>query len=136
MTRRPQNRENRRRRKRKVFTNRMRGRLKFVFGCVMVGFGVLGAKRLIAIEGSFPNGLLPVSVIFTVIVVALMHWILTKTVFGRHVYAAGSNKDVAHLAGINVQKVTVISHILCGICASFAGVVTASKLQNGSLPLV
>ena len=44
MTRRPQNRENRRRRKRKVFTNRMRGRLKFVFGCVMVGFGVLGAK--------------------------------------------------------------------------------------------
>lgn len=94
-------------------------------------FGVLGAKRLIAIEGSFPNGLLPVSVIFTVIVVALMHWILTKTVFGRHVYAAGSNKDVAHLAGINVQKVTVISHILCGICASFAGVVTASKLQNG-----
>ncbi len=44
MTRRPQNRENRRKRKRKVFTNRMRGRLKFVFGCVMVGFGVLGAK--------------------------------------------------------------------------------------------
>ena len=35
------------------------------------------------------------------------------------------------MAGINVQKVTVISHILCGICASFAGVVTASKLQNG-----
>lgn len=44
MTRRPQNRT--RRRKRKVFTNVMRGRLKFVFGCCMVGFCILGGKIL------------------------------------------------------------------------------------------
>lgn len=44
MTRRPQNRA--RRRKRKVFTNVMRGRLKFVFGCCMVGFCILGGKIL------------------------------------------------------------------------------------------
>lgn len=36
--------QNKRKKKRKVFTNRMRGRLKFVCGCVMVGFGILGAK--------------------------------------------------------------------------------------------
>ena len=44
MTRRPQNRA--RRRKRKVFTNVMRGRLKFIFGCCMVGFCILGGKIL------------------------------------------------------------------------------------------
>ena len=44
MTRRPQNRA--RRRKRKVFTNVMRGRLKFVSGCCMVGFCILGGKIL------------------------------------------------------------------------------------------
>lgn len=44
MTRRPHNRA--RRRKRKVFTNVMRGRLKFIFGCCMVGFCILGGKIL------------------------------------------------------------------------------------------
>ncbi len=93
-------------------------------------FALLGAKRLFVVPG-FPNGLLPTSVIFTVIVVLAMHLLLTKTVFGRHVFAAGSNRNVAHLAGINVRKVTVLCHILCAVTACCAGVVTASKLQNG-----
>lgn len=93
-------------------------------------FGCLGAKRLIVTE-NFPNGMIPTSVIFTVIIVVIMHLLLSKTVFGRHVFASGSNKNVAYLAGINVKKVTLISHILCSITASMAGIVTASKLQNG-----
>ena len=93
-------------------------------------FACLGAKRLI-VTASFPNGILPTSVIFTVIVVVIMHLILSKTVFGRHVFASGSNSNVAHLAGINVKKITLLSHILCSITACMAGVVTASKLQNG-----
>lgn len=93
-------------------------------------FGCLGAKRLLVTEG-FPNGMIPTSVIFTVIIVLIMHFILSKTVFGRHVFAVGSNKNVAHLAGIDVKKVTLICHILCAVTASMAGVVTASKLQNG-----
>ena len=93
-------------------------------------FACLGAKRILVVPG-FPNGLIPTSVIFTVIVVVIMHLILTKTVFGRHVFACGSNANVAHLAGINVRKITVICHVLCSITACMAGVVTASKLQNG-----
>ena len=45
MVRRPQNRKIRRK-NRKVFTNKMRGRLKFVFICCMVGFGVVGGKAV------------------------------------------------------------------------------------------
>ncbi|MDO4521710.1 MAG: ABC transporter permease [Eubacteriales bacterium] len=93
-------------------------------------FGCLGAKRLI-VTGNFPNGMIPTSVIFTVIIVFIMHFILSKTIFGRHVFAVGSNKNVAHLAGIDVKKVTLISHMLCSVTACMAGVVTASKLQNG-----
>ncbi|MDO4632539.1 MAG: ABC transporter permease [Eubacteriales bacterium] len=93
-------------------------------------FGCLGARRLIVTE-SFPNGMIPTSVIFTVIIVCLMHFLLSKTIYGRHVFAVGSNKNVAHLAGIDVKKVTLIGHILCAVTASMAGVVTASKLQNG-----
>jgi len=93
-------------------------------------FAFLGAKRVFPTAG-MPNGSVPVIVIFTVIVVAAMHILLSQTIFGRHVFAVGSNKSVAHLSGINVRKVTLISHILCGVTAGLCGVCIASKLQNG-----
>jgi len=93
-------------------------------------FAFLGANRIIPTAG-MPNGAVPVVVIFTIIVVAIMHILLSQTVFGRHVFAVGSNKSVAHLSGINVRKVTFLSHVLCSIMAGLCGVVIASKLQNG-----
>ena len=63
------------------------------------GFSMLGAGRLIKTE-SFKTGIIPVIVIFTAIVVVIFHIILTKTVFGRHVFAVGSNASVAHMCGI------------------------------------
>ena len=93
-------------------------------------FAFLGASRIIPTAG-MPNGAVPVVVIFTIIVVAIMHILLTRTVFGRHVFAVGSNRNVAHLSGIDVRKVTMLSHMLCSITAGLCGVVIASKLQNG-----
>ena len=60
-------------------------------------FSYLGAKRILPTE-SMPNGAVPVVVIFTVIVVVFMHVLLSRTVFGRHVFAVGSNRNVAHLS--------------------------------------
>jgi ribose transport system permease protein len=100
-----------------------------VFG-LPTAFSWLGAGRIIKYSGN-PNGLIPIVSIFTVIIVFLMHQLLSKTVFGRHVYATGSNVNVAHLSGINVKKVILCSHILCSIMAALGGVLVASKLQNG-----
>lgn len=93
-------------------------------------FAFLGANRVFPTAG-MPNGAIPVVVIFTIIVVAIMHILLSQTVFGRHVFAVGSNKNVAHLSGINVKKVTFLCHVLCSVMAGLCGVVIASKLQNG-----
>ena len=93
-------------------------------------YAFLGATRLIKTE-AMPNGIIPVITIFTVIVVLLMHILLSKTVFGRHVYAVGSNRSVAHLSGINVKKTIMTGHIICSIMACLAGVASASKIQNG-----
>jgi ribose transport system permease protein len=100
-----------------------------VFGLPSV-FSFLGAGRLITNEAS-PNGIIPVVTLFTIFIVFLMHILLSKTVFGRHVYASGSNANVAHLSGINVRKVTLISYVLCSTMAALGGVLVASKLQNG-----
>lgn len=93
-------------------------------------FAFLGARRVLP-TASMPNGAVPVIVIFTVIVVTFMHILLSKTVFGRHVFAVGSNASVAHLSGINVRRVTLICYLLCSTAAGLCGVCIASKLQNG-----
>lgn len=93
-------------------------------------FSTIGAGRLFVTE-RFPNGIFPIIVIFTVIVVVVFHVLLSKTVFGRHVYASGSNSEVARLSGINVTKITILSYVICGVTAAFGGVMVASKLQNG-----
>jgi ribose transport system permease protein len=100
-----------------------------VFGLPSV-FSFLGAGRIVKTPGE-SMGIIPVVTLFTIIVVFLMHILLSKTVFGRHVYASGSNKQVAHLSGINVKRVNLISYILCSIMAALGGVLVASKLQNG-----
>ena len=92
-------------------------------------FAYLGANRIMATE-NMPNGSVPVITIFTIIVVAIMHILLSQTVFGRHVFATGSNRAVAHLSGINVKRITLASHVLCSVTAALAGVCIASKLQN------
>jgi ribose/xylose/arabinose/galactoside ABC-type transport system permease subunit len=93
-------------------------------------FAVLGSGRIIQ-NGLFPNGMIPILVIFTIIVVAVFHAILTKTVFGRQVFAVGSAPQVAHMCGINVKKVTLQCYVICGICAGLAGIAAASKINNG-----
>ena len=93
-------------------------------------FAWLGAGRLLKTE-SVPLGIIPIITIFTIIIVVLMHLLLTKTVFGRHVFAVGSNEKVAHLSGINVDWVKIRAHIICSIMAALGGVCVTSKLNNG-----
>lgn len=84
-----------------------------VFG-LPSSFSWLGAGRLFK-SATHPNGLVPIVSVFTILVVFVFHFLLSKTVFGRHVYATGSNINVAHLSGINIKKVTLISYVLCSI---------------------
>lgn len=93
-------------------------------------FAWLGAGRWLKTENK-PTGWIPNITIFVIIAVAIMAVLLSKTVFGRHVYATGSNINVAHLSGINTDRTIFTGHIICSIAAAMAGVLNASKLQNG-----
>ena len=94
-------------------------------------YGFVGAGRWLATEGN-PNGWIPNITIFVIIMVAAVHILLSKTVFGRHVYATGSNQQVAHLAGVNTKNVVFLGHVICSVMAAMAGVLNASKLNRGS----
>lgn len=90
----------------------------------------IGAARLIKTDNK-PTGWLPVITIVVLVFVIIMHILLSKTVFGRHVYATGSNINVAHLCGVNTGKIIFLSYMICSVMASIGGVLNSSKLQNG-----
>lgn len=58
----------------------------------------------------------------------LLFWlILTKTAFGRHIYALGGNLEAARRAGINVVGIRIAVFTLCSMLAAVAGIVEASR---------
>ena len=58
----------------------------------------------------------------------LLFWlILTKTGFGRHLYAAGGNTEATRRAGINVVGIRIAAFTLCSTLAAVAGVIQASR---------
>lgn len=67
------------------------------------------------------NGSFPIYIIFIVVLFAIFIWILSKTKFGRFLYAIGSNSEAARLSGINVKFNTMIAYgcsgLMCGVAA-------------------
>lgn len=59
-------------------------------------------------------------------VVIVFQLVLSKTKFGRHVYAVGGNPTAARLSGVNVTLVTITVFALSGLLAGFAGPIDAA----------
>jgi ribose transport system permease protein len=55
----------------------------------------------------------------------LVVWLLTRTSFGRSVFAIGNRESVAYLSGINTNAVLIWCFALCGALAAVAGVLLA-----------
>jgi ribose/xylose/arabinose/galactoside ABC-type transport system permease subunit len=60
-----------------------------------------------------------------------VHVLLRVTVFGRHVFAVGSNPATARLCGVGVGRVTTLTFALGGMFAGMAGVMQFANLTVG-----
>jgi len=67
-------------------------------------------------------------VIVAAVVFGLMWVLLNRTVFGRNVYAVGSNREAARLAGVHVDRVTMTCYGICSLCAGIAGLLLVGTL--------
>ena len=65
-------------------------------------------------------------VIALIVVCVVFQLILSKTKFGRHVYAVGGNPTAARLSGVNVMAVTIAVFTISGLLAGFAGPIDAA----------
>jgi putative multiple sugar transport system permease protein len=97
--------------------------LKLVFISVMLG--------LITWVLSGYNGL-GWSAVIVLLVVAIYHFITTRTVLGRHIYAIGGNPEAAELSGISVKKLTFFVFASMGMLCGLSGILFASRLRSAT----
>jgi ribose transport system permease protein len=60
-------------------------------------------------------------------VLLIGHAVLTRTTFGRQIYAVGHNPEAAVRAGIRRDRVLIGAYIVCALCAAIAGLVAAAQ---------
>lgn len=65
-------------------------------------------------------------VLALIVVCVVFQLILSKTRFGRHIYAVGGNRTAANLSGVNTTAVIVTVFVLSGMLAGFAGPIDAA----------
>jgi putative multiple sugar transport system permease protein len=97
--------------------------LKLIFISAVVG--------LVAWVMAGYNGISWTAVI-VLLVVGVYHFITTRTVLGRHIYAVGGNPEAADLSGISVKRITYVVFASMGFLAALSGILFTSRLQSAT----
>ena len=75
-------------------------------------------------------GFVPAPVIIMLIVYALAHFVLTRTTFGRYVYAIGGNEEATRLSGVAVRFHKTAVYGVAGLMSAVAAVVLTARLNS------
>ncbi len=82
--------------------------------------------------GAAPIAGVPLPVLIFGAVVLVAHVTLTRTPFGRQIYAVGADEEAARKAGIKTRTVLFTVYVICGFCAAVAGIVSLSQAPTVS----
>jgi ribose transport system permease protein len=74
-------------------------------------------------------GALPIAIFWTIIVLIVTHIILSYTSLGRYIYATGGNREAARFTGVKTDRTVIITFIIMGILAAFAGIILSSRMH-------
>lgn len=99
----------------------------FIFKLVFVSFIIGYITWILAGYNGFSW-----TVVIMLLVVVIYHFLTTKTVLGRNIYAVGSNPEAAHLSGINVTKITMVVFGSMGMLAALSGILFTARLQSAT----
>lgn len=85
------------------------------------GFNWLGFSRIAGI---------PISVLVLAAAAIIAGLMLSRSAFGRWLYASGGNERAAELSGVPTRRVKIAVYTLSGILSAIAGLVLASQLTS------
>jgi len=90
----------------------------------LVLYLVIGGAGLVTLQAH--RGV-PFSVLVTIIIFGVVHYLLSQTQYGTHIYAIGGNIDAARRAGIDVWRMKLSLFSVTGGLAALAGIMAASR---------
>jgi len=59
------------------------------------------------------------------------HLLLSRTIFGRHVYAIGNNARAAEISGVPMRRTIIAVYAFAGFCAGVAAILYSARLEGG-----
>ncbi len=95
------------------------------------GFPISVSDTSYGTLGTGGFGRLTWSIIVFAVVAIVLQLMLTRSVFGRRVFAIGGNAEAARNSGVRVDRIRVITFVISGAAAGLAGVIDASTVSSG-----
>src|SRR5438132_3896860 len=102
-----------------------RGLARFIASDETKGFGSAAGFETLRNLATGSLFHIPMPFVLMIIVGAVMWVVLHRSVYGRYLFAVGSNEAAAHYSGINSRAVIASAYVLSGLLAGIAGVVLA-----------
>ena len=87
------------------------------------GFNWIGQGDIVGI---------PVPIIIFALVAVVAHMMLSRTRFGRHVFAYGGNEQAARVSGININRINLGIFTMTGLLAGLAGILLSARIGSGN----
>jgi ribose transport system permease protein len=81
-------------------------------------------------RGSTMN--IPNTVILLIVLFVVSHLFMSRTRFGRYIYAVGGNEEAARLSGVPIRSVLILVYVVSGLAAGLGGCIQASQLNTGT----
>ncbi len=72
-----------------------------------------------------------VPIIIALALVLLTHWLLSTTLFGRRVFAIGTNPKASFISGMPVKRTVFLLLLVSGLCAGVQSVIATARNQAG-----
>ena len=76
---------------------------------------------------------IPIPIYLMAISVIIVSVLMSKTIYGRYVYAIGGNERTSSFVGINVANIKLLNYIICGSLAAVAGIILAARLGTAQI---
>jgi ribose/xylose/arabinose/galactoside ABC-type transport system permease subunit/ABC-type sugar transport system substrate-binding protein len=73
----------------------------------------------------------PIALVLSVAALVAIHFVLSRTVVGRWLYAVGHNAEAARISGVPVRGVTIAAFTASGLCAALAAIIYTSRIETG-----
>jgi D-xylose transport system permease protein len=87
---------------------------------------VAGVAVFIVLMNAYSG--VPLIALFFIILTAVFSLVLTKTRFGKYVYAIGGNAESAKVSGVSVPRIILICFVIMGVLSSLAGIMLAARV--------